>query len=126
MANVTPGTPEWLDQVTEDVVEPDRKIIDPHHHLWIRPTLFNYMLEGLWSDTGSGHRIEKTVFIECRLGYRESGPVHVQCVGETEFVAEIAEKSEKGEPNSSVIAGIVSRADLTLGMRWKRYYLDTR
>ena len=33
-----PGTQEWLDQVIEDVVEPELEIIDPHHHLWdLRP-----------------------------------------------------------------------------------------
>jgi len=30
----TPGTQEWLDQVIEDVIDPDLEIIDPHHHLW--------------------------------------------------------------------------------------------
>ena len=29
-----PGTSEWLDQVTEPIIEPDLPIIDPHHHLW--------------------------------------------------------------------------------------------
>ena len=24
----------WLAQVDEEVIEPDRPIIDPHHHLW--------------------------------------------------------------------------------------------
>ncbi len=25
---------QWLAQVTEDVLEPDLPICDPHHHLW--------------------------------------------------------------------------------------------
>ena len=24
---------EWLAQVREDVIDPDREIVDPHHHL---------------------------------------------------------------------------------------------
>ena len=25
---------EWLEQVSETVIEPERDIVDPHHHLW--------------------------------------------------------------------------------------------
>jgi predicted TIM-barrel fold metal-dependent hydrolase len=106
---------EWLDQVVEDVLEPERRILDPHHHLWRRPNAGSYLLEDLWADTGSGHRIEKTVFVECRASYREHGPEHLRSVGETEFVAEIAEASRRGGPGSAVLAGIVAHADLTLG-----------
>ena len=28
------GDQMWLDQVIEEIVEPDLPIIDPHHHLW--------------------------------------------------------------------------------------------
>ncbi|MEE8042160.1 MAG: hypothetical protein V3T15_05115, partial [Pseudomonadales bacterium] len=66
----TPGTPEWLAQVTEQIIEPDRPIIDPHHHLWARPARWgSYLLDDLWADTGSGHNIEKTVFVECNANY---------------------------------------------------------
>lgn len=27
---------EWLAQVKEEIVEPGREIVDPHHHLWRR------------------------------------------------------------------------------------------
>jgi predicted TIM-barrel fold metal-dependent hydrolase len=115
MAGPVPGTPEWLEQVVEEVVEPERPIVDPHHHLWNRTEWGSYLLEDLWADTGSGHRVEKTVFVECRASYRESGPEHLQCLGETEFVAAIAEESARGGPRRAVIAGIVAHADLTLG-----------
>ena len=26
----------WIASVTEEVLEPDLPIIDPHHHLWVR------------------------------------------------------------------------------------------
>jgi predicted TIM-barrel fold metal-dependent hydrolase len=115
MAELTRGSQAWLDQVQEEVLEPERPIIDPHHHLWHRPGFSTYLVEDLWADTGSGHRVEKTVFIECRAGYRSDGPEHLRCVGETEFVAEQAAASARGGAGKAVIAGIVAYADLTLG-----------
>jgi predicted TIM-barrel fold metal-dependent hydrolase len=112
MANPTPGTREWLDQVVEEIIEPERPLVDPHHHLWQRPG-FSYLLEHLWEDTGSGHNIEKTVFVECRASYLESGPEHLRPTGETVFVAEIAEQSARSSEQAE-IAGIVAHADLTL------------
>jgi L-fuconolactonase len=106
---------EWLDQVTEDIVDPDRPIIDTHHHLWDRQSFWGrYVLEDLWADTESGHNIEKTVFIDCRASYRESGPDHLKPVGETEFVAGLAKTSAE-DPDKATIAAIVSHADMTLG-----------
>jgi predicted TIM-barrel fold metal-dependent hydrolase len=96
------------------VIDPERPLIDPHHHLWRRPA-GSYLLDDLWSDTSSGHRVEKTVFIECRAHYREAGPERLRCVGETEFVREIARESALGGEGRAQIAGIVSHADLTLG-----------
>ena len=88
----TPGTEAWHAQVTEDIIDPERPIVDPHHHLWSgwKMKIPDYLLEDLWGDTGSGHKIEKTVFIECGANYRETGPDHLKPVGETEFVADIA------------------------------------
>ena len=109
-----PSTQEWLDQVKEPIVDPDRIIIDPHHHFWHHPR-YPYLLEHLWRDTGSGHRVEQTVFVECRSSYRESGPAHLRPVGETEFVAEIAAASREGGANRAVVSAIVAHADLTRG-----------
>jgi len=117
MSELIPGTPAWLAQVVEEIVEPERPIIDPHHHLWERPGGGNYLLKDLWADTGSGHHIVKTVFIECRAGYRTEGPEHLRPVGETEFVAAIAAESLKEEADRARISGIVAHADLTLGDR---------
>jgi L-fuconolactonase len=112
----SPGTEAWYAQVQEEIIEPERPIIDPHHHLWSgRPfPIPDYLLADLWRDTGSGHKIEKTVFIECHASYRETGPVHLRSVGETEFVADIASQSATAGSGQAVIAGIVSHADLTL------------
>jgi predicted TIM-barrel fold metal-dependent hydrolase len=115
MATQAPGTPAWLEQVKEEIIEPERRIIDPHHHLWDAPDRGSYLLEDLWGDTGSGHRIEKTVFVECSASYREVGPEHLRPVGETEFVTEIAAASAADGATSARIAGIVAHADLTRG-----------
>jgi L-fuconolactonase len=113
MATAASGTPAWLERVREEIVEPERRIVDPHHHLWDQPDRGSYVLEDLWADTGSGHGIEKTVFVECRASYRDGGPEHLHPVGETEFVAEIAAASVAA--GGASIAGIVAHADLTRG-----------
>lgn len=109
MAEIVPGSEEWLASVQEEIVDPDRPIIDPHHHLWQRPNS-TYVLEHLRGDTDSGHNIVKTVFLECGASYRETGPEHLKCIGETEFVEGIAAESRDGK--GAEIAAIVSRADL--------------
>lgn len=109
MAEVSPGSDEWLAQVTESIIDADRPIVDPHHHLWDRPRS-TYVLEHLWADTGSGHNVIKTVFLECGARYFEDGPEHLKPVGETVFVESIASASRQGE--GVEIAGIVARADL--------------
>ncbi len=105
----------WLAQVTEDIVEPDRPICDPHHHLWDHPGS-RYLLDELINDTGSGHNVTSTVFVECNSMYRRSGKLSLAPVGETEFVQGIAAMSNSGQYGPTrVAAGIVSFADLTLG-----------
>lgn len=98
----------------EAVIERSRRIIDPHHHLWNRPGFGVYMLEELWADTGAGHAVEKTVFVECRSFYREDGPLELQPVGETEAIAKVAEASRAAAGSRAVISGIVAHANLTL------------
>jgi L-fuconolactonase len=111
MSTPSPGSREWLELVREPIIDPERPIVDPHHHLWRRPGN-DYLLEDLWLDTESGHRIERTVFVECGACYREQGPEHLRCVGETEFVREQAQAS--AGTGKARIAAIVARADLTL------------
>lgn len=103
---------DWLTRNVEDPIDPEQRICDPHHHLWDHPT-DRYLLEELRRDTGAGHRIERTVFVECTSCYRDEGPEALRPVGETEFVAAQAEASA-ATPGAE-IAGIVGFADLTLG-----------
>lgn len=53
---------EWLDRRKETVLEPGLRIIDPHHHLWIRPGS-RYLTDELLADMNSGHNIVATVFL---------------------------------------------------------------
>ncbi|MCX7063699.1 MAG: amidohydrolase family protein [Proteobacteria bacterium] len=75
----------WLAQVNETVLDPDLPICDPHHHLWDHPGS-RYLLDELLGDTGSGHNVVSTVFVECASMYRADGPDALKPVGETEFV----------------------------------------
>src|SRR6476659_3935710 len=85
----------WLAQVHEEALEPDLAICDAHHHLWLDEghTGWPYTLEDLHRDTGSGHNVVRTVFLECGAQYRADGPAAFRPVGETEFVAAAAQAS---------------------------------
>ena len=111
MAQPQPGTQAWLDQVQESIIDPDREIVDPHHHLWHFNFGSRYLLDDLWRDTDAGHRVTKTVYVECRSFYRDDGPAHLRSVGETEMVAKVAAESA-ADPARATISGIVARADL--------------
>ena len=111
----------WLDQISEEIIDRDIEIVDPHHHLWPGPPRTEgakaenrYLLEDLWKDTESGHKISKTVFVECGQGYYESGPDAMKPVGETKFVYEVAEEA-KLDKSKAQIEGIVGHADMMLG-----------
>ena len=109
--------PDWLNRLSEDILEPDLPIVDPHHHLWrARPD--PYLLEDLIADTSTGHDIRATVFIQCGSAYRKDGPDDMKPVGETEFVAEMAARSETGAHGPTrAAAGIVGHADCLSGDR---------
>jgi L-fuconolactonase len=108
---------DWLDRHKEAVIEPDLPIIDPHHHLWLRPGS-RYLFEDYLQDAGSGHNLVATVFVQCRSMYRTSGPVEMRPVGEVEFVNGVAAMSASGLFGKTRVAtGIVGQADLTLGAR---------
>jgi predicted TIM-barrel fold metal-dependent hydrolase len=118
---MTDGHQQWLALTQEEVIEPELPICDPHHHLWDwteeRHPNERYLLDDLLGDTGSGHHVIRTVFVECGAMYRAGGPQEVQPVGETEFVETIAiesERSRNGGPGA-VIAGIVGHVNLSLG-----------
>jgi L-fuconolactonase len=102
---------EWLDKGVEAALDPDLPIVDPHHHLW--DTQRPYLLPELRADTGGGHRVEATVFVECGWHHRRDGPEELRPVGETEAVATLADASEAD--GGAAIRAIVGHADMRLG-----------
>ena len=107
--------PAWLALRQEEIIEPGLEIVDPHHHLWDRPE-HRFLINELLTDTGSGHNIAQTVFIECGSMYRADGPVELKPVGETEFVNGTAAMSASGQYGPTRLCrGIVGHADLRLG-----------
>lgn len=114
---IFPPREDWLAKAPhEPILEPQLEIIDTHHHLWSEPA--RYLLDDLLADTGTGHNVVATVFMECRTHYRVGGPVELRSVGEVEFVADIAGRSDEDRRGPTrVAAGIVGFADLMLGDR---------
>jgi predicted TIM-barrel fold metal-dependent hydrolase len=106
---------DWLAQYTEDIIDPKRPIVDPHHHLWDRGGL-RYMIEEMSDDIASGHNIVATVYVDCRSMYRANGPEAFRPVGEVEFANGVAAMAASGGYGPALIcAGIVSHVNLLLG-----------
>ena len=115
---------DWLKRIREDVIDPEQRIIDPHHHLWPKTTegsanvkrlrLYNYMLEDFWQDTSSGHNVTDSVYIECSEFFWSSEKEHLNPVGETEHIKGLAQLSQKNSTKTS-ISGIIGHANLLLG-----------
>ena len=124
--------------MSEDIIDPDLPIIDPHHHLWdLRPLVpafpeprhdfieaiagaAYYTFDELQQDTRGGleggHNIVGTVFMECGAFYDASRGDAMKSVGEVEFVNGVAAQGASGlYGNYRPCAGIVGHADLTLG-----------
>lgn len=118
----------------EEILEPDLPIVDPHHHLWDRSGIAanlppvkhgfdnimrrspRYLLPELLADTGSGHNIVATVYLECGAFYRADAPDPLKPVGEVEFVNGVAAMAASGiYGKTKACAGIVGTANCTLG-----------
>ena len=92
IANPLTLEPEWLAKVQEDIFDPERVIIDTHHHLWSEAGLIPYSLEDFLADTDSGHNVVKSVFMECHSNYYTDGPEHLRSLGEVAYITELADK----------------------------------
>ena len=113
---IEPSNAVWLAQVSEDALEPDLPICDPHHHLWDArdgQVARRYMMDEIKSDLDSGHNIVSTVFIEHLSMFRVDGPDEMKYVGEVEFANGIAAMAASGlYGKTRVAAGIVGYAYL--------------
>ena len=114
------GGNDWLALNTEETLEPDLPICDPHHHFWdfrdIRIPYQRYLLHELAADINSGHNVRSTVFIETRSMYRQDGPQEIRSVGEVEFVQGLAAASASGLYGpAQAAAAIIGNASLKLG-----------
>lgn len=106
----------WLSLHDEPVLEPQRPIIDPHHHLWDRPENRYLFLDFLADVGAAGHDIRATVFMECGAMYRKHGPEAERSIGEMEFAAGAAAMSDSGGyGDCAACAGIIGSGDLRLG-----------
>jgi predicted TIM-barrel fold metal-dependent hydrolase len=106
-----PVDERWLATYAEEAIDPQRPIVDPHHHLWDRQQ--RYLLDELLKDLNTGHNILATVYLQCGSMYRADGDPAYASVGETEFVNGVAAMSASGfygKPRAC--AGIVGHADL--------------
>ena len=88
----------------EAPLEPERRIVDPHLHLWDIPRVAEALQEAqtfLVPEAArliaaSGHRITHSVFVECHAMYRPGGPDAYRSLGETEFATGMAAMAASG------------------------------
>jgi predicted TIM-barrel fold metal-dependent hydrolase len=107
--------PDWLALRQEEVLDPNRPIVDPHHHLWDRGGQ-RYLIDEITSDLACGHNVIATVYVEARSMYRAQGPEALRPVGEVEFANGAAAMSASGGYGPvAVCAGIVGHVNLLLG-----------
>lgn len=104
---------DFINSTLEEAIEPELPIVDPHHHLWDAPGLQPYLVPQLHEDTGAGHNVVATVFIDCVWDYRTDGPEELRPVGETERAVRAAR--EAAADGGAQIGGIVSYVDMMLG-----------
>lgn len=106
---------DWLARTKEEILEPERAIVDPHFHFFAENEVFpNYRLADLQRDA-SGHGVQQAVFMECEEGYRKQGPDHLKPVGESEWVRDLAREAAQSRTSSIRIAGMIGDAQLYNG-----------
>jgi len=125
--------------MTEEIIEPELPIVDPHHHLWFHPDPVlaalerqesltvrsllpafrrhpRYLFDEFLADLNTGHDVRATVFVEVHAMYRARGPQMLQSVGEVEFANGMAAMAASGLfGDIGICAGIVGSVDLRLG-----------
>lgn len=99
----------------EPILEPEIRIVDAHHHLFLRPTL-RYLLDDYLADLNAGHRIVASVFVETQAFARTRGDPVLRPIGEVEYANGVAAMTEGGLfGETRVCAAIVGHADMRHG-----------
>lgn len=108
--HVHPVDEAWLALGEEQPVAPVLDIVDSHMHLWdfSDPP---YFFDSYQRDAASAG-ICASVFVDCTMAYRETGPDELAPVGEVEFVRA---QAEAATGPIDVAAAIIGWADLSLG-----------
>ena len=124
----------WLKlEAEEDVLEPELRICDPHHHLWdhsgdksqfivafvaggeVTRYPYAYLLPELLRDVGGGHNVASTVYVQAGSYYRAFGPREEAPIGEVEFAQGMAAVADSGcygpTRACAAIVGAVNLAD---------------
>ena len=110
---------DWGAPAKEAAIDPARRIIDPHHHLWpwrgatpMSPA-GAYQTDELLKDARS-HNVVASIAIECGVAYRDDLGPDLASVGETAFIAGEARRlAERGA--ALRLAGVVAHIDLRSG-----------
>ena len=119
---------QWLAKAKKEAtIEPELKIVDPHHHLWIDALHGGprrYLIDEITTDINSGHNVAATVFVDCFSMYTEGVTDGSQTIGETTFAQGCAAMAASGAWGKTLVcAGIISRVDLFLGPEKVEEYL---
>jgi predicted TIM-barrel fold metal-dependent hydrolase len=95
----------------EDVIEPEVRLIDAHHHVWPKNSpIAAYDAAEFRKELATEHNVIATVFAECMAGYLETEDEALRPVGETEYVVRSFPPAAPDE--IAIAAGIVGWADL--------------
>ncbi|MFL6070267.1 MAG: amidohydrolase family protein [Actinomycetes bacterium] len=93
----------------EEVVDPSRPIIDPHHHIWDN-RVAPYSLDDYHQDVTDGHNIVGSIFVECGGGTAAPGiEAGVDEAGKASAAADALDASRPP------MLGIIAHVDLNRG-----------
>ena len=102
---------DWLNLTTEEVIDPDLPICDPHFHLRKNKD-FLYSGEDFKQDISGGHRIQALVAVQSFVNLVEGPDAGMLAEEETDYLYQELETLTRG---SEINFGIVGSADFTLG-----------
>jgi len=118
--NLVRNTSEMTERLSlaipEEILEPELRIIDAHHHLMdSHRSNIHYLLDNFSADLSVGHNIYATVFVDSHAMYRPDGPKDLQVIGEVEFARDVASMASSAPYSGCKVAeAIVGGIDLRI------------